>query len=55
MYSLAFYVSTPLGYAQAGLVTRWFGPQATLVESGILASVVGLICLVWLKPVRDLD
>ena len=55
MYSLAFFASMPIGYAQAGLVTRWFGPQVTLIESGILAAVVGLVCLLWLKPVRDLD
>jgi MFS family permease len=55
MYSLAFFASMPIGYAQAGLVTRWLGPQATLIESGILAAVVGLVCLLWLKPVRDLD
>ena len=55
MYSLAFFVSMPLGYAQAGLVTDRFGPQATLIESGVLAALVGLVCLVWLKPVRSLD
>jgi MFS family permease len=55
MYSLAFFASMPIGYAQAGLVTDRFGPQATLVESGVLAALVGLVCLIWLKPVRSLD
>jgi predicted MFS family arabinose efflux permease len=55
MYSLAFFASMPIGYAQAGLVTDRFGPQATLIESGVLAALVGLVCLIWLKPVRSLD
>jgi MFS family permease len=55
MYSLAFFASMPIGYAQAGLVTDRFGPQTTLVESGVLAALVGLVCLIWLKPVRNLD
>jgi MFS family permease len=55
MYSLAFFASMPIGYAQAGLVTDRFGPQATLIESGALAALVGLACLIWLKPVRALD
>jgi MFS family permease len=55
MYSLAFFASMPIGYAQAGVVTDRFGPQATLVESGVLAALVGLICLLWLKPVRTLN
>jgi MFS family permease len=55
MYSLAFFASMPIGYAQAGLVTDRFGPQATLIESGVLAALVGLVCLLWLKPVRSLD
>ena len=28
MYSLAFFVAMPLGYAQAGVLTSAFGPQA---------------------------
>ena len=55
MYSLAFFASMPIGYAQAGLLTDRFGPQATLVESGALAALVGLACLLWLRPVRRLD
>jgi MFS family permease len=55
MYSLAFFASMPIGYAQAGLITDRFGPQVTLIESGVLAALVGLVCLIWLKPVRSLD
>jgi len=54
MYTLAFFVSMPFGYVQAGLVTRAFGPQATLVASGCAALVVGLVCVALLRPVRAL-
>ena len=55
MYSLSFFASMPIGYAQAGIVTDRFGPQATLLESGALAAAIGLGCLIWLRPVRELD
>ena len=54
MYSLAFFSSMPIGYAQAGAVVSSFGPQATLVSSGIVAVAVGLLALVALRPVREL-
>jgi MFS family permease len=54
MYSLAFFASMPIGYAQAGVVTARFGPQATLVVSGVAAAAVGLMSLVALAPVREL-
>jgi len=54
MYSLAFFASAPIGYLQAGLVTRWLGPQATLLGNGVASGAVGVCCLLLLKPVRDL-
>jgi len=54
MYSLAFFVAMPLGYAQAGAVTSAFGPQATLLSSGVAAAAVGLACLVGARSVREL-
>ncbi len=54
MYTLVFFVSMPIGYAQAGVVTTLFGPQTTLLTSGLLASAIGLFCLVLLRPVRAL-
>jgi len=54
MYSLVFFASMPVGYAQAGLVTRGFGPEATLLSSGVVAALIGVACLVLWKPVRDL-
>jgi hypothetical protein len=44
----------PLGYAQAGAVTSAWGPQATLLSSGVAAAAVGLACLVGARSVRAL-
>lgn len=55
MYSLVFFASMPIGYAQAGIVTRLFGPQATLVASGCVAAAVGLGCVALLRGVRSLE
>jgi hypothetical protein len=54
MYSLVFFASMPIGYAQAGIVTRLFGPQTTLVASGCLAAAVGLGCVLLMRRVRSL-
>ena len=54
MYSLVFFVAMPVGYAQAGFVTSLFGPQTTLVASGLVAAALGLACVTWLRPVRAL-
>lgn len=53
-YTLVFFVSMPLGYAQAGLLTSAFGPQTALVASGSIAAAIGLACLALLRPVRAL-
>jgi MFS family permease len=54
MYTLAFFVSMPLGYAQAGALTSAFGPQATLLASGAVAALTGLGCLAFARSVRAL-
>ena len=54
MYSLVFFLSMPLGYAQAGALTRAHGPQAALVASGVAAAAIGLACLLGLRSVRAL-
>ncbi len=54
MYSLAFTASTPVGYLQAGIVTSFFGPQPTIVASGIITIVIGLAAIAFLRPVRRL-
>jgi MFS family permease len=55
MYSLAFLGSAPLGYLQAGIVTSIWGPQAAIMLSGAIIAVIGVLCLVLLKPVRSLE
>ena len=55
MYSLVFFVSMPIGYAQAGVLARAFGPQATLVGNGVVAAVVGLLSTWLLRSVRRLE
>jgi MFS family permease len=55
MYSLVFFISMPIGYGQAGLVTHRFGPQVTLVASGLIAAAIGLLCLARARSVRALE
>jgi MFS family permease len=55
MYTLAFFAAAPLGYAQAGLVTSQFGPQAALLSSGACAIGIGLLAAARLHSVRALD
>ncbi len=54
MYGLAFVASVPLGNLQAGIITTIWGPQAAIMFGGLAASAIGVVSLVWLKPVRTL-
>ncbi|MBI2764782.1 MAG: MFS transporter [Chloroflexi bacterium] len=54
MYSLAFTASIPLGLAEAGLVSNFWGPQVSIVSSGIICVVIGILCMAFLTPVRRL-
>lgn len=54
IYGLAFSASTPIGYAQAAAVTTAFGPQVSIVASGLICTVIGLAAVLFLKPVRRL-
>ena len=55
MWGLAFSASTPIGYLQAGVVANAFGPQATVVSSGIIAAIIGVGVLAFLGPVRRMQ
>jgi hypothetical protein len=55
MWGLAFSASTPIGYLQAGVIANAYGPQATVISSGIIAAVIGVLVLVFLGPVRRLQ
>jgi len=54
MYSLAFMASTPVGNVQAGLVANFWGPQPTVVASGLIAVGIGVLCVLFLRPVTRL-
>lgn len=55
VYGLSFTASTPLGYAQAaGQVALW-GPQATVVSSAAVVLVLGVLAMLFLKPVTRLE
>jgi len=55
MYTLGFTLAIPIGLAQAGIVAHIWGPQTSLVASGIAAVLLGIVGLVLAKPVRELD
>jgi hypothetical protein len=54
VYGLSFQASTPLGYAMAaGQVALW-GPQTTVVVSAAAATAVGVVAVLFLRPVTRL-
>ncbi len=55
MYTLAFFASMPIGYAQAGFVTTAFDPQVTLLSSGIVSAIIGVVGIVFSRAVRSLE
>ncbi|MGD9932166.1 MAG: MFS transporter [Dehalococcoidia bacterium] len=55
MYGLTFMATSPIGYAQAAVVERFVGPANTVVISGLMCTSLGLLCVLFLKPVRRLD
>ncbi|MEO6398176.1 MAG: MFS transporter [Tepidiformaceae bacterium] len=54
MYGLAFTASTPIGYAQAGVMATLFGPQVTIVVSAAAAAVIGILAMLFLRSVTRL-
>jgi hypothetical protein len=54
MSSLMFGIAMPLGLAQAGLLANAWGPQAALITSGVSISVLGVLCVAFLRPVREM-
>ena len=53
VYTLVQVASSPIGFAQTGLVTSLIGPQLSIVTSAITGTVIGVALLIWL-PVRKL-
>jgi MFS family permease len=54
MSNLAFAVSIPLGVAHATLFTNLLGPQEAVIIRGAAFAALGLVCLLFLRPVRRL-
>ncbi|MFN0096322.1 MAG: MFS transporter [Dehalococcoidia bacterium] len=52
--NLAFQVALPLGYAQAGLITTFWGPQAAAMTSGVAIASLGVLSVLFLTPIRRL-
>jgi MFS family permease len=55
MYTLTFVATSPIGYGMAGGLASAFGPQWTLVFGGLATAALGLACILFLKPLRQLD
>lgn len=51
MWGLTFTISSALGYAQSGLLSNAFGPQATVITGALIASLCGLLAMLFLRPV----
>ncbi|MFN0145611.1 MAG: MFS transporter [Dehalococcoidia bacterium] len=54
MSSLAFAISTPLGFFHSGLVSNFWDPRASVIISGAVFAAIGLFCVLFLRPVRRL-
>jgi DHA3 family tetracycline resistance protein-like MFS transporter len=55
MYSLVFFVSMPIGYAQSGLLTSLWDAPTTLVANGVAAAAIGALTLLFARSLRKLD
>lgn len=54
MYGLTFVASTPVGYLQSGIQASLWGPQVTIVSSSLIAAAIGLLAILFLRPVNRL-
>lgn len=54
MYALSFAAAAPIGYAQAGALTSLYGPREAIVTSGAVVAAIGVIAVLFLRPVRSL-
>lgn len=52
--SLCFAISIPLGLAHASVVSTIWSPEAALVASGVVCAALGVLCVIFLAPVRRL-
>jgi hypothetical protein len=54
VYGLSFQASLPLGYAQSAAQVALWGPQTTVVVGAIAAIILGILAMLFLKPVTKL-
>jgi hypothetical protein len=54
VYGLSFQASAPVGYALAAGQVSLYGPQATIVASAAIIVSLGVIAVLFLKPVTRL-
>lgn len=54
MYFLSFQLAQPVGFVLTGTIVSVFGLREALVANAIAALVIGVLCLLFLKPVREL-
>ena len=54
MYGLTFVASTPVGYLQSGIQASLWGPQVTIASSSLIAAFIGLLAVLFLRPVNRL-
>ncbi len=52
MYSLSFLASSPIGFAWAGVTSSLWGPQVSIVTSGVGVAVIGVTMLVFNRHLR---
>jgi predicted MFS family arabinose efflux permease len=55
MSSLCFAISTPLGFAHSGVIASAWGPQESVILSGATFAAIGVLCVLFLRPVRRLQ
>ncbi len=55
IYGLSFSASMPVGYAQAAAQVSLWGPQTTMAVGSAIAVALGLLTMLFLKPVTRLQ
>ena len=54
IYGLGFSAAAPIGYAQAAWQVSLWGPQTTIAVSAGIAVMLGIVALLFLRPVTRL-
>jgi hypothetical protein len=54
MYFLSFQLAQPVGFVLTGAMVTFIGLREALVINGVAALIIGVGCLLFLRPVREL-